>query len=123
MTTILAIAAGGAVGSVLRYLLGRVVQGAAHVTFPIGTLLVNVAGCLIVGGLSRYFLNNEVHPVLRSALVVGFCGGFTTFSTFSLETVGLLTGGAIVKAFVYAGMTLALCLTATAAGFFLYPTR
>ena len=123
MTTILAIAAGGAVGSVLRYLIGRVVQGVAHIGFPIGTLVVNVAGCLAVGALSRHFLNNEIHPVLRAALIVGFCGGFTTFSTFSLETIGLLSGGAAGKAMVYMAISLILCLAFTAIGFYLYPGR
>lgn len=123
MTTILAIAGGGALGSVLRYLIGRLVQGAAHTGFPSGTLVVNVAGCLAVGALSRHFLNNEIHPVLRAALIVGFCGGFTTFSTFSLETIGLLSGGAAGKAMVYVAASLILCLAATAMGFYLYPSR
>lgn len=123
VTTILAIAAGGAVGSVLRYVMGRLVHGVAHVGFPVGTLVVNVAGCLAVGALSRHFLNNEIHPVLRAALIVGFCGGFTTFSTFSLETIGLLSGGAAAKAMVYIATSLMLCLAATAIGFYAYPSR
>jgi CrcB protein len=118
VTTVLAIGAGGALGSVLRYLLGRLVQGATHAGFPVGTLTVNVAGCLLVGALSRYFLNNELHPVLKSALIVGFCGGFTTFSAFSLETIGLLSGGVAAKALVYVAATVLLCLVATATGFF-----
>lgn len=118
MTTVLAIGAGGALGSVLRYLLGRLVQGGAHVGFPVGTLTVNLLGCVIVGALSRYFLNNEIHPVLKSALIVGFCGGFTTFSAFSLETVGLLSGGAVGRAALYAAASVLLCLAGTAIGFF-----
>lgn len=123
MTTILAIAGGGAVGSVLRYLIGRLVQGIVHAGFPVGTLVVNVAGSLAVGALARHFLNYEIHPVLRAALIVGFCGGFTTFSTFSLETIGLLSGGAIGKAMAYVAASLVLCLAATAIGFYLYPSR
>lgn len=121
VTTVIAIGAGGAVGSVLRYLLGRLVQGGAHVGFPIGTLFVNVVGCVVVGAVSRYFLNNEVHPVLKSALIVGFCGGFTTFSAFSLETVGLLSGGAVGKALLYMALSVVLCVTGTAIGFFALP--
>ena len=118
VTTILAIGAGGAAGSILRYVLGRLVQSATHVGFPIGTLIVNVVGCVIVGALSRYFLNNEVHPVLKSALIVGFCGGFTTFSAFSLETVGLFSGGAAGKALAYVAASVLLCVAGTATGFF-----
>lgn len=118
MTTVIAIGVGGALGSVLRYLLGRLVQGTSHAAFPVGTLTVNVAGCLLVGAMSRYFLNNEVHPVLKSALIVGFCGGFTTFSAFSLETVGLLSGGVAARALLYVGASVVLCLVATAIGFF-----
>lgn len=118
MTSVLAIGAGGALGSILRYLLGRLVQGGAHAGFPIGTLTVNILGCVIVGALSRYFLNNEIHTVLKSALIVGFCGGFTTFSAFSLETVGLLSGGAAGKAMLYVAASVLLCLAGTAIGFF-----
>lgn len=118
MTTLIAIGAGGAIGSVLRYVLGRAVHGGTHAAFPIGTLTVNVLGCVLVGALSRYFLNNEIHPVLKSALIVGFCGGFTTFSAFSLETVGLLSGGASAKALVYVAASVLLCLVGTATGFF-----
>jgi fluoride exporter len=121
VTTVIAIGAAGALGSVLRYLLGRLVQGGVHAGFPIGTLTVNVLGCVIVGALSRHFLNYEFHPLLKSALIVGFCGGFTTFSAFSLETVGLLSGGAIGKALLYVTSSLLLCLAGTATGFFALP--
>lgn len=117
MTTVLMIAAGGAVGSVARYLMGRAVQGYAHVGFPIGTLAVNVVGCALVGVLARHFLNDETQPLLRAALVVGFCGGFTTFSTFSLEALGLITAGSWGKAVVYVMASMLLCLAATAAGY------
>lgn len=118
MTIVIAIGVGGAAGSILRYLLGRLIQGGAHVGFPIGTLIVNVVGCVLAGALARYFLNNEVHPILKSALIVGFCGGFTTFSAFSLETVGLLTGGATGKALAYVTASVLSCVTGTATGFF-----
>lgn len=122
MATILVIAVGGALGSVMRYGVGRLVQTSAHAGFPVGTLTVNVLGCLLVGALSRYFLNNELHKLVQPALIVGFCGGFTTFSAFSLETIGLLTGGATLRALVYVAITMTACLVATAVGFFL-PTR
>lgn len=117
MPTLLAIAFAGAIGSVLRYLLGRAAQAWMPVGFPIGTLVVNVLGCLFVGVLARYFLNDETAPVLRAALVVGFCGGFTTFSTFSLETFGLYAAGDWQKAAAYVIASTVLCLAGTAAGY------
>jgi CrcB protein len=114
--TILAIALGGAGGSVLRYLLGGAVQRAAHSGFPFGTLAVNVLGCLLIGILVELFMNLEPQPALRGLLVVGFCGGFTTFSAFSSETIGLLVGGEYSKAALYAFFSVTLCLVATAAG-------
>ena len=123
MTTILAIAIAGAAGSVLRYLLGRAVQGSTHVGFPVGTLIVNVVGCVAVGVIARWFLNDETEPVLRAALLVGFCGGFTTFSAFSLETYGLFVAGDWLKAALYVFASISLCLAGTAAGFQLATRR
>ena len=95
------IALGGAAGSVARYLLGGAIQRSSHATFPFGTLAVNVIGCIAVGLLWRAFMGDPREQQLRAALVVGFCGGFTTFSTFSIEAVALMQGGAWVKASVY----------------------
>src|SRR5688500_16299007 len=114
--TILAIAFGGAIGSVLRYLVGGAVQRQTHATFPYGTLVVNVLGCFLVGILLQRFMNTEPSSNVRALLVVGFCGGFTTFSAFSGETVGLLTGGANTKALLYVIASISLSLFATAIG-------
>ena len=121
MPLILAIALGGASGSVLRYYMGRALQGPSPSGIPIGTLAVNVLGCLIVGALSRYFLSHDTSRTLQAALIVGFCGGFTTFSAFSLETVGLLSGGQAGKALGYVLLSVVGCLLATAVGFFAAP--
>ena len=112
----LLIAVGGAAGSVLRYAVGRAVQGASASGFPIGTMVVNVSGCFLIGILVRQFLNMQVSPELRALLIVGFCGGFTTFSTFSAETIGLIEGGEYVRAASYVVLSVALCLGATFAG-------
>lgn len=114
--TLLAIAAGGALGSVLRYLLGGAVQRAAAAGFPFGTLAVNVVGCLIIGVLLQRFTNIEPSSPVRGLLIVGFCGGFTTFSAFSTETVGLVNGGEYARALLYVFLSVALCLLATATG-------
>jgi fluoride exporter len=110
------IAFGGAAGSVLRYVLGRAIQGTSASGFPIGTMIVNISGCFLIGILLRQFLNMEVSGELRALLVVGFCGGFTTFSTFSGETVGLIEGGEYGRAATYVVLSVTLCLAATFAG-------
>jgi fluoride exporter len=112
----LLIAVGGAAGSVLRYVIGRAVQGTSASGFPIGTMVVNISGCFLIGVLVRQFLNMQVSPELRALLLVGFCGGFTTFSTFSAETVGLIEGGEYSRAAAYVALSVALCLGATFAG-------
>ena len=112
----LLIAVGGAAGSVLRYLIGGAVQRMSAGGFPVGTLFVNVSGCFLIGILLRQFLNMQLSPELRAFLIVGFCGGFTTFSTFSAETVGLIEGGEYGRATGYVVLSVILCLTATFAG-------
>lgn len=114
--TILAIAVGGAVGSVLRYLLGGAVQRASAAGFPYGTLLVNVVGCLMIGLLAHRFTHAETSSATGGLLIVGFCGGFTTFSAFSIETVGLVNGGEYARACFYLLLSVALCLLATVSG-------
>jgi CrcB protein len=110
------IAVGGAAGSILRYLFGRAVQGMSPSGFPIGTMVVNISGCFLIGVLLRQFLNMQISGEMRALLVVGFCGGFTTFSTFSAETVGLIEGGQYARAATYVALSVALCLAATFAG-------
>jgi CrcB protein len=110
------IALGGAAGSVLRYLLGGRVQHFAPHGFPVGTLTVNVLGCLLIGALARVFLNMQTAGEWRALLMVGFCGGFTTFSTFSIETAGLIEGGEYARAATYIAGSVLLCIMATFLG-------
>lgn len=114
--TLILIALGGAAGSVLRYLVGGVVQHLSPRGFPVGTLSVNVLGCLLIGVLAQLFLNVQTSGPLRGLLMVGFCGGFTTFSAFSHETAGLIEGGEYARAAVYILLSVTLCITATFAG-------
>ena len=113
---ILWIGLGGAVGSVLRYLLGGVVQRASGMPFPLGTLAINVTGCFIIGALSQHYVGVQTHPQMRTALMTGFCGGFTTFSAFSLETAGLIRGGEYQKAGAYILLSVVVSIVATFAG-------
>ena len=112
----LLIAVGGAAGSLLRYLIGGAVHRMSAGGFPVGTMFVNVSGCFLIGILLRQFLNMQVSPEMRALLIVGFCGGFTTFSTFSAETLGLIEGGEYGRATSYVILSLVLCLAATFMG-------
>ena len=110
------IALGGAAGSVLRYLVGGAIQTRSASGFPIGTMIVNISGCFLIGMLVRQFLNMQLSHELRALLIVGFCGGFTTFSTFSAETLALIEGGEYARAGTYVLLSVILCLLATLAG-------
>lgn len=105
------IAGGGAVGSVLRFSLTVAVQRLSGALFPFGTMLVNVTGCVAIGFLSERLEASGVAPHVRLGLLVGLLGGFTTYSTFSLETLRLAEDGELGRALVNAGATLVLCLT------------
>jgi CrcB protein len=94
MRTLGFVALGGALGAVLRHLLGGLVQARAGVVFPLGTLAVNVAGCLAIGVLTELVESRGgLHPETRALLMVGLLGGFTTFSAFGNETLSLLRDG------------------------------
>jgi fluoride exporter len=110
------IALGGAAGSVLRYLVGGAAQRMSGAAFPAGTLIVNITGCFIIGALTQHYMNVQTHPQMRALLVTGFCGGYTTFSAFSLETAGLFEGGEYQKAAAYVILSLTLSVIATFAG-------
>lgn len=99
---LLSIAAGGAVGSVARYLVAKAVQDHFGSTFPAGTMAVNLVGCLVLGFVMWIALDTgEFSPTTRPLLTTGFCGGFTTFSTFAWETTALVEEGALQRAAVY----------------------
>jgi CrcB protein len=111
------VALGSAVGGVARFLLGTLIQQRAGGTFPTGTLLVNVTGSLLLGFLLRYALGSAaVSPETRALLTTGFCGGYTTFSTFSYETIALLEEGQHQRAALYIALSVVLSLAACLAG-------
>ena len=95
MQTVLAIAAGGALGSVLRHFLNNAVGGAAGTNFPWGIFIINILGSFVMGALISFFaLVWEPSQSMRAFLTVGILGGFTTFSTFSADSILLLERGA-----------------------------
>jgi CrcB protein len=97
----------GAAGTLARYGLQGVVQQRVSSTFPAGTLTVNLLGCFLLGGLAQYGLHHlTIPPEWRIAITVGFCGAFTTFSSFNYETIRLLEDGAWSSAALYLGVSL-----------------
>ena len=108
MRVIWYVALGGAVGSVIRYVVGLALQSRSGLDFPVGTLLVNLSGCLLLGFLIHYALATPaITPELRALLTTGLCGGYTTFSTFSYETVTLIQDGDWRRATLYVGLSVA----------------
>ena len=117
MNQVLAIAAGGAVGSVLRFWMSTWVHSFAGRSFPYGTLTVNVLGCLAMGFLFVLFVDRlSDNAVLRAGILIGVLGGFTTFSSFSIETFNLIEQGAWLKAVANMTGSLLLCVGATWVG-------
>jgi CrcB protein len=114
---LLYVALGSAIGGVSRYLVGGLVQRMLDTTFPAGTLLVNITGSFLLGAIIRYALETpSLSPEVRAFLTIGFCGGYTTFSTFSYETMALLEDGEWARAGVYITASVILSLIATFLG-------
>lgn len=111
------VALGAAIGGMSRYGLTGFVQQRAGADFPLATLLINITGSLLLGFLMQYALTSgAVSPEIRAVLTTGFCGGYTTFSTFSYETVLLIEGGEYRRAGLYVGLSVVLALLGTFAG-------
>ncbi|MGH7416860.1 MAG: fluoride efflux transporter CrcB [Candidatus Rokuibacteriota bacterium] len=117
MTRLLLVCLGGAVGTGARYLLGGLVVRWLGADFPYGTLLINVLGSFLVGLVQQVGLSTLLIPdTLRLVLTIGVMGGFTTYSSFSYETLKLAETGSWVGASLYVGLTTALCLVCCALG-------
>lgn len=117
MSQTLAIASGGAVGALLRFWISGWVYGVLGRGFPWGTLAVNVAGSLAMGiGYVWLVERSGLGPEWRAFLLVGLLGAFTTFSTFSIETLNLIEGGDMAKALVNAVVSVLVCTLAAWGG-------
>ena len=122
MLSYLLVATGGALGSVARYWVGGVAARSLGASPQWGTVLINIAGSFVIGA----FLAAGTHdarlggPEARALVMVGLCGGFTTFSAFSLQTVELFYEGRPAAALANVASSVVLCLLATAAGLALF---
>ena len=117
MNQIVAIASGGAVGAVLRYWVSNWVYTFSGRGFPYGTLAVNVLGSLVMGFLFVWLLERLSNDLtLRAFLLIGLLGAFTTFSTFSVETLNLIESGQLARALANVLLSVVLCIAAAALG-------
>jgi CrcB protein len=117
MNMIALVAVGGAVGSVARYLMASSIQSSTGWSFPIGTVLVNILGCFLIGILYVLLVARpDPRQDLRALLMVGVLGGFTTFSSFSLETVTMAMNGNYTGATLNVVLSVAACLAGTVLG-------
>jgi len=106
--------AGGGIGAVLRYTVTGLVYKSIDSSFPFGTFIVNVLGCLLIGFLMTMFEDRFLmQPTMKLFITIGILGGFTTFSTFSFETMQIWLTGEITATILNAFGTLAACLAAT----------
>jgi fluoride exporter len=112
------VAFGAALGGVSRYYMTAFIQQRAGADFPAGTLIVNVTGSFLIGFIMRYALQSDiVSPETRVFLTTGFCGGYTTFSTFSYETLLMVGDGEYKRAALYIVGSVAFALVGTFLGF------
>ena len=112
------VAVGAGLGGLARYYLTGVIQQRAGADFPAGTLIVNITGSFLLGFIMRFALQSgAISPEVRALLTTGFCGGYTTFSTFSYETALLLDDGEYPRAGLYIVASVAVALLGTFLGF------
>ncbi|HRN56606.1 MAG TPA: fluoride efflux transporter CrcB [Agriterribacter sp.] len=114
---LLFIGLGGGIGSILRYAVQSLMSRHTAMVFPIGTFIVNVTGCFLIGLLYGLAAKGSLFNIeWRLFLITGFCGGYTTFSSFSYENIVLLKEGHYLQFSLYAGCSVLLGLLATVGG-------
>ena len=113
----LVVAIGGALGALARWGVSGWVQQRAGDTFPWGTLVVNVTGALVLAFAVRFLESVAAPPEWRGFMAIGFCGAYTTFSTFGYESTVMMQGGQWTRATMYVLASVILTLAATLAGF------
>lgn len=119
MKSILYVFIGGGAGSVLRYLMQMVINRNIITAFPLGTFVVNIIGCMLIGMFYTLSDRFNLSQDIRLLLTVGLCGGFTTFSTFSTESLNLLKGELYGMFLLYTLLSVAIGIMFTFAGIWL----
>ena len=120
MRQILFIGLGGFIGTIARYLLSKLINNAVTVSFPYGTLVVNILGSVLIGALYGYFESkNLISNELKLFFTVGICGGFTTFSAFAHENFLFLRDGNIYHFAIYTSVSIILGIAAILLGYWL----
>lgn len=120
MLNCIAVGIGGFFGSILRYLIGKIPIKEPF-SFPVNTFIINILGAFIIGCIAAVFTKyTSLDSRLLLLLKVGFCGGFTTFSTFAFETLGLIESGSWPIAAVYAVSSIILCVLAAFLGQYIF---
>ena len=109
---------GAALGGIARYLLAAFIQQRSGADFPAGTLVINITGSFLLGLIMRFALQSGIMSAeTRALLTTGFCGGYTTFSTFSYETASMLGDREYARASLYVGASVVVALLGTFLGF------
>lgn len=116
MNPFLFIFIGGGLGSLARYGLGKLVQHQFISNFPYGTLAVNISASLVLGAFVGLELSKNLSPSFRAFIAIGFCGGFSTFSTFANDTLQLIQANRYTEAMINVLLNVSLCVIATFAG-------
>jgi CrcB protein len=117
MTFLLILGLAGAIGTLARYGIGGWIQERAGTGFPWGTLVINIVGSTILAFMFRFAEGTVVRPEVRGLVGIGFCGAFTTFSTFSYEAARLIEDGQWNRAVLYVAASVVLALVGTFGGF------
>ncbi len=118
---ILLVLAGSAIGGTVRYAVAVYVQAKNSLDFPLGTVIINVLGCLAIGMVYAITARNpQSSPTIRLLLATGFCGGFTTFSAFAFENLELLKSGQYLTALTYVILSVVLGIVAVFLGAYLF---
>ena len=113
MSILISVFLGGGLGAIIRYLVIEQVNKLFLVAFPFGTIAVNVIGAFLIGLLSSYLAERfDVSENIKMFLIVGFCGGFTTFSSFNIEFYQLFSSGEILSSLIYVTTTFVLTVVA-----------
>lgn len=110
MGLIFAIFIGGGLGSISRYGISKLVALVWNGNFPLGTFVANLLSCIVMGVVVGVFYNKITSPEIRALILIGFCGGFSTFSTFSKETLMLMQNGNYLIAFLNIAISLFFCM-------------